>query len=84
MHQTDTNRISSSKSIATETYIGHPYLPAMYQPAALHEEGAERSQRVASPSCTVPCLLVTATVHFFPPFTLRYQAWAYQHLASAS
>lgn len=56
---------------AIETYIGHPYSPAMYQPAALHEEVAERSQSVASPSGTVPRLLVTATVHFFPPSTPR-------------
>ncbi|EDL08074.1 mCG141246, partial [Mus musculus] len=34
-----------------------------------HEEVAERSQSVASPSGTVPRLLVTATVHFFPPST---------------
>lgn len=53
MHQTDTNSILSGNSRAAETYIGHPYSPAMYQPAALHEEGAERSQRVASPSCTL-------------------------------
>lgn len=61
----------SHNCTATETYIGHPYSPAMYQPAALHEEGAERSQSVASPSCTVPRLVVTATVHFFPPSTPR-------------
>jgi hypothetical protein len=73
MHQEDTNSIlaPSHNGTARETYIGHPYLPAMYQPAALHEEGAERSQRVASPGCTVPPLLITATLHFFPPSTPR-------------
>lgn len=60
----------SCNSTAIETYIGHPYSPPVHQPTALHEEGC-RSQRVASPSCTVPCLLIRATVHFFPPSTPR-------------
>lgn len=53
-HEPDRHKLTFSapsyNCTAIETYIGHPYSPAMYQPAALHEEVADRGQSVASPS----------------------------------